>query len=158
MNLRLARLYEQQREYSKVEAVYLEVLKENPTNLIALNNLAYAYIDQLDRPEDGLKLIEQAIKAVPGDPNLVDTYAWALARMGRIDEALPIFQQIITRASSSPDSLYHMGYVLEQSGDLTEARSYYRRALEILKTKQNHSLQTKVQTALSRMEQTLSKE
>lgn len=157
--LRLAQLYDREGAYPKVEAQYQAVLKDNPTHRLALNNLAYTYIEYLNRPEEGLKLIQRAMKATPGDPNLMDTYAWALAKLERFEEARAIFEKIAgVGGSGGAERLYHMGFVLEKTGSLDEAYKYYRQALEVARAQQQTILQTTIETAAERVRQQRGKE
>lgn len=153
--LRLAQLYAQQQAYPKAEAQYRAILKDNPNNIIALNNLAYTCIDHLNRPDEGLKLIQRAMKITPGDPNLVDTYAWALAKLGRFQESRDMLEKVIGigNAAESPDQLYHMGYVLEKTGSSRQADRYYRQALEIARAKKNTELQKAIEAAMEKSRQ-----
>jgi tetratricopeptide (TPR) repeat protein len=158
VNMYLARLYEREGDYAKVEKTYKAILEESPRNILALNNLAYTYADKLNRPEDAFGLIQRAMKLRPGEMNLVDTYAWALAKQGRFDEALKNLRMIANKATASPATLYHMGYVLENTGDLVGARDYYRRALESAKAKGEAALSKTIEEAVKRNDQKLSKE
>lgn len=158
--LRLAQMYSQESAYPKTEAQYLAILKDNPNNIIALNNLAYTYIEYMDRPEDGLKLIQRAMKITPGDPNLVDTYAWSLARLGRFEESREMFEKVISvgNTSNSAERLYHMGYVLEKTGTPRDAMKYYRQALEVARAQKDAKLQEMIQAAVVNVEKELGKE
>jgi tetratricopeptide (TPR) repeat protein len=158
INVRLAQVYERKGDFANVEKTYQEVLKNSPNDILALNNLAYAYVDKLNRPEEALTLIRRAMKLAPGDPNLVDTYAWALAKLGRYQEAVDSFQKVLTKSSASADSLYHMGYCLENTGDLSGAQGFYRRALSSAQSQQNANLVKLLEEAKARIEQKLSKE
>ncbi|MBN1943317.1 MAG: tetratricopeptide repeat protein [Phycisphaerae bacterium] len=153
LNLRLAQLYSSEGAYPKVEEQYLAVLKNNPNHRMALNNLAYTYIDQLNRPEEGLKLIQRVMKATPGDPNLVDTYAWALVKLERFEEARAMFEKVVEiGGAGGAERLYHMGYVLEKTDSPREAERYYRQALEVARAQKNVELQATIETAMARVE------
>ncbi|MBN1555156.1 MAG: tetratricopeptide repeat protein [Phycisphaerae bacterium] len=154
LHLRLAQLYGDEGKYKKTEEQYRAILKDDPNNIIALNNLAYTCIDQLNRPDEGLKLIQRAMKVTPGDPNLVDTYAWALAKLERFEEAREMIEKVAgISGAGSADRQYHLGYVLEKTGSTGEARKYYRQALEMARAEKRTVLQATIEAAMANLEQ-----
>jgi tetratricopeptide (TPR) repeat protein len=158
LTLRLARVYEVSGQWAKTEQCYKTILKANPANVMALNNLAYLYADKLDRPDEARTLIERALRRNPGNANLMDTYAWALAKSGRYQEALEAFNNIARldsideRAATSVDTLYHMGFVHEKLGDSRAAKGYYQRAMELIRDQDDHPLYPTLSQALARID------
>ncbi len=154
----LTRVYTEQKEYAKAEREYKVILKEEPNNVHSLNNLAYLYADNMDRHEEAIPLIERAMQLSPGNINLADTYAWALAKDGQFDRALLEMKKVIDKGEPRTDRLYHMGYLLEKTGDFEGAKEYYRRGFEPIRDDKNHPLYEVQEKALSRIEKKLSKE
>jgi tetratricopeptide (TPR) repeat protein len=154
---RLARAYELSEQYDKVEKAYKEILSKSPNNLMALNNLAYLYTNTLNQPQKAKPLVEQALRQRPGDMNLLDTYAWTLAKLGKNKQALEYLRKVVRGGSTGVDPLYHMGHVLEQTKDLEGAKGYYRRAFESVKDEKGHRLYILLKTALQRVEKKINK-
>lgn len=154
----LAQAYEGMNQYDQAAKQYEAMLQRDRYNVAALNNLAYLYADKLNEPTKALPYIEQAMRLRPGDPNLVDTYAWTLAKMGKYLKArdalqdLPQFKSPVGTVRASVDAVYHLGYVLEKTGDQDGALRYYRQAREILKNQPAHPLHDTVNEAVRRVE------
>ncbi|RLI72362.1 hypothetical protein DRO91_04575 [Candidatus Heimdallarchaeota archaeon] len=154
---RLGTLYEKTTQPSKTEAVYKEIIKLNPNSVAALNNLAYLYVDTMDRPADALPLVQKALQMQSGNPNLIDTYAWTLIKLGRLEEAREALSKLLHKNITGADILYHMGYVMEKTNDLEGARGYYKNALDQLRRQKDSPLRKTVQAALARVEDLLKK-
>jgi tetratricopeptide (TPR) repeat protein len=79
------------------------------------------------RLEEAKALIEKALVITPNDPYILDSLAWALFRMGRLDESLKTFQTAYkTRADAEIGT--HMGEVLWQMNRKDEAIQAWREA------------------------------
>jgi Flp pilus assembly protein TadD len=60
-----------------------------------------------------------------------DAVAWALARAGRCDEAVPLAERALRLGTKDPLLFFHRGYVAGCAGDRAAMREWYRRALEL---------------------------
>ncbi len=65
------------------------ILKNEPRNFLAMNNLAWVHIEQTHYKE-ALVNAHKAYKLVPSHPDIADTYAWALFKTGKIQQAKEI--------------------------------------------------------------------
>jgi len=147
----LARAYDRLGQTNRLRGVYETLLKADPDNVLALNNLAYHYVETLQDPQKAKPLIERALRLNPSDPFLADTYAWVLAKMGQYDKAALILRDVVSVPNIGADVLYHMGYVLEKTGSLREAEEYYQRALSKLESKSSDPLNKVLKEALARV-------
>ena len=59
-----------------------------------------------------------------------DAVAWALARAGRCDEAVPFSTRALRLGTKDPILFFHRGYAAGCAGDRAAMREWYRRALE----------------------------
>lgn len=100
---------------------YQKILKAYPSNISALNNLAWLYIKQ-DKPQ-ALTLATKAYKLAPKSAGVADTYAWALIADKQYKKALPILQQAAKAAPKSPTIQYHLAVAQARSGDRRGART-----------------------------------
>ncbi len=100
---------------------YERVLKAHPSNINALNNLAWIYTGQ-NNPK-ALTLAEQAYKLAPQSPGIADTYAWALIAANHSATALPILQQAAKAAPEAPVIQYHLAVAQARTGDHAAGRS-----------------------------------
>ena len=103
------------------------VLKNAPNNVIALNNLAFAY--QQDKDARALATAEQASKLAPQSPAVMDTLGWILVEQGNVKRGIPVLEQAISRAPESNDIRYHLAFGLHKAGDKARARKEIEQAL-----------------------------
>lgn len=158
LSKKLALIYQYLGDYPKAEAEYKRVLAIQPYDKSSLNNLAYLYTDMMDRPGDAKALIEKAISRYPGDSNLVDTYAWTLAKLGEYDRALASYRTVLREGHPSEETLYHIGYVYEQKKQYREALNYYRQVDAALQSGDQPDLHKKVQAGLARVRSAVGEE
>ena len=123
----LSTLHEKAKDFVQMEALLNQVLALQPNSAAAYNALGYSLADRGVRLEEAKALIERALVITPNDPYIVDSLAWALFRMGRLDESLKTFQNAYkTRADAEIGA--HMGEVLWQMNRKDEARKIWKEA------------------------------
>lgn len=103
------------------------IVKKQPTNAIALNNLAWAY--QQEKNPRAVATAEQALQAAPGEPSIMDTLGWILAEQGNTARALPLLQKAATLAPAAREIHYHLAVVLSKTGDKANARKELEKLL-----------------------------
>ena len=103
------------------------VLKKAPTNVTALNNLAWAY--QQEKDPRALSTAEQAVKLAPDNPNVMDTLGWILVEKGDLKRGVSVLEQASSRAPESNDIRYHLAFALSKAGDKAKARKQIEQAL-----------------------------
>jgi Flp pilus assembly protein TadD len=96
------------------------VLKQNPNNAVALNNLAWAY--QQEKDPRALGTAEQAYKVAGDNPGVMDTLGWMLVEQGNTTRAVPLLQKASGLSPDSPEIRYHLAVSLHKSGDKQGAR------------------------------------
>lgn len=82
------------------EQRYREILAQRPNDAAALNNLAMMLAQQ-KKPE-AIALAEQALKAAPDQPMLLDTLAQALAANNQLPRALEVQKQALSLLPTDP--------------------------------------------------------
>ncbi len=113
-------------------AAYDNALKYNPDNIGALNNYAY-YLSlerkDLDKAEE---MSYKTIKAEPGNPTYLDTYAWILFEKGNYAEArIYIDDAMVDDGAKSPDVVEHCGDIYYMTGDVDKAVGFWQQALDL---------------------------
>jgi Flp pilus assembly protein TadD len=101
---------------SQLEAV----LKRQPDNPVALNNLALAYQGLGDARAQATA--EAALRAAGDQPDVIDTLAWIVAEKGDLARALGLLKKAHALSPKARDIRYHMAAVLYRSGDKDQAR------------------------------------
>jgi len=148
---RLGKAYYDNGEPRKAEKAYMKCLEITPRNHAALNNLAYLYVDDLNEPEKALPYVRKVIRLRPQDPNVLDTYGWVMGKLKRYAEAQKYLQRSIERDPELAACRYHLGWVLEQTGNQKQALKHYRLGLELVRTVPHLPLYKRFQDALKRL-------
>ncbi|HEU0247313.1 MAG TPA: tetratricopeptide repeat protein [Gaiellaceae bacterium] len=124
---RTGRTAEARRQRSTV-AVIDRLLQANGVR-VDLESAVYR-ADNRIRPAETVALARRARADRPsihGD----DAFAWALARAGRCQEALPVAKRALRLGTQDALLSFHLGYAKGCAGNRAEMRRWYRRALEI---------------------------
>jgi len=108
------------KEYKPAIAMLEDVLKRNPNNPAALNNLAWAY--QQEKDPRALPTAEQAFKLAGNNPGVMDTLGWMLVEQGNTARGLPLLQKASGLAPNASEIRYHLAVGLHKSGDKQGAR------------------------------------
>jgi tetratricopeptide (TPR) repeat protein len=127
MRLHLADMMELQGNYAEVETLCREVLRQQDTNLVALNNLAWLLGQQADKAAEALKLINRAIEKHGPRPELLDTRAVVHLTMGNAAAAIRDLERVVNEAPS-PGYLYHLSRAYKRAQNSASALAMLRRA------------------------------
>lgn len=115
------------KQYKSAIATLESILKRTPNNVIALNNLAWAY--QQDKDPRALATAEAALKQAPEAPSVMDTVGWILVEQGNLKRGVTLLEQASSRAPDSNDIRYHFAFGLHKAGDKARARKEIEAAL-----------------------------
>jgi tetratricopeptide (TPR) repeat protein len=127
--LALANLRDQQGRFEEAGNLYREVLKRDPKNIIALNNLAILMALRFKKPAEGSSLIGEAIKIAGPVPELLDSRAVVLLQLGDTRQAARDLNEVLA-VSSNPASTFRLAWVQFRAGDRNEAARTLRKARE----------------------------
>jgi tetratricopeptide (TPR) repeat protein len=115
------------------EQLLEEIVRIDPRNAPAANDLGYGWADagkNLSRAED---LIRLAVDAEPDNQSFLDSLGWVLYKRSKFPEALVYFEKAIGPASRpDPVVLDHMGDVLYRLNQPADAVKHWKRAQERL--------------------------
>jgi Flp pilus assembly protein TadD len=80
-----------------------------------------------------LETVELARRARAARPSIYgdDALAWALARAGRCDKAIPLAKRALRLGTEDGLLWFHLGYAQGCAGDRSAMRDSYRRALAL---------------------------
>jgi len=115
------------KQFKPAIANFETVLKKSPTNVLALNNLAWAY--QQEKDARALPTAEQAAKLAPDSPAVMDTLGWILVEQGDLKRGIQVLEQASSRAPEANDIRYHLAFGLNKAGDKAKARKQIEQAL-----------------------------
>ncbi len=107
-------------EWVRTESLLGEVLRLEPKHVIALNNLAWAQLEQ-GKPE-ARATIERAIVLAPAVAPVLDTYGRVLAKAGDMEKAIEVQRKALASAPSMHVHRLRLAQYLAKAGKKVEAR------------------------------------
>jgi tetratricopeptide (TPR) repeat protein len=110
-----------------MEADLRRLIKLEPGSANAYNALGYTLVDRTDRIDEGIALLDKALKLSPNDPFILDSMGWAQYKAGRLSEAVDYLRRAY-RGQADPEIAAHLGEVLWQKGEQDEARRVWQEA------------------------------
>lgn len=129
--LQLALLFERDGEHPRAQERYEAVLAVDPTNLIALNNLAFSVAVHKKAPADAKPFAERAYRLAPSLPTVSDTLAWIEHLLGNQPVALKLIALAVRGAPESADVRLHAAFIYDAAQQPTLAASELKVALTL---------------------------
>jgi putative PEP-CTERM system TPR-repeat lipoprotein len=103
------------------------VLRAEPGNVAALNNLSWLYYQAGD--DRALALAQKAYQLQPKSAHVADTLGWILLAEGQVPEAVSTLAEASALAPREPDIAFHYAAALARSGAQPEAQRRLRTLL-----------------------------
>jgi tetratricopeptide (TPR) repeat protein len=114
-------------KYPQAEALYRKVLGRNPTNGMALNNLAWLLAERKHNGKAALPLIAKAIELYGPKAELLDTRATVYLAMGRSQEAIADLRKALEDGPSA-GRYFHLSRAYLKARQPEEALKAFRLA------------------------------
>ncbi len=105
-------------------------LNLNPNDPTIMNYLGYSWIDRGINLDEGLDLIEQALRLSPNNGAITDSLGWAHYKMGNYERAIFYLERATALAPDVSEILDHLGDAYWQVGRFKEAGFQWERALK----------------------------
>jgi tetratricopeptide (TPR) repeat protein len=148
IRLTLANLYSAMRSFPKAENELQLVLKADPTNATACNDLGYLWADQGKNLKEAEELIRKALEldqdqrktlisphVDPDQDNaaFVDSLGWVLFRRGNLDDARKELERATKLPGGAEDPVVwdHLGDVYFKLGRTVEAQTCWQRSVTL---------------------------
>ncbi|MGR5410882.1 XrtA/PEP-CTERM system TPR-repeat protein PrsT [Vibrio sp. PNB22_8_1] len=122
LKLKLAELHIESTPNKAIEQ-YEDIITKHPTNAIALNNLAWLYLDK-NQTDTACKYAQKAHEVASQSYQIADTYGYCLLKSGNISKALELLELAYNRNQQSAEVALHFAEALlsdqqlEQAGDV----------------------------------------
>jgi len=113
----------------QANAVYQQILKLDPNNPLALNNLAFHKAEEGQDLDSALSMAQRAHQMLPDANNMADTLGWIYIKKNLSSQAEGIFKDLVVKEPTNAVFHYHYGMALMQKGDKTSARRELETAL-----------------------------
>lgn len=115
--------------------MYEEILKVQPNNIVAINNLSWILCENSGEFNKALELTSKGLEIAPNYEDLYDTRGYIYYRTGKFDKAIADFQnalKLIPPGNPQAAGVYfHLGQTYEEMGDSSKASENLKRALTI---------------------------
>ena len=113
----LGDIYHEQGEEEKAFDAYERTLRNDPDNVLVLNNYAYFLAVKGQDLDKALEMSTKAITAEPDNPTYLDTHAWVLYKKGNYKEAEKHMKRAL-QLLKEPDATYqeHYNAILQKLG------------------------------------------
>lgn len=125
-----ATCYEQMKNWEAAEKDLKTALNLLPNNPVILNYLGYSWVDRNQHLDKAMNMLEKAIQARPGDAHIIDSVAWALLKLDRVEDALFYAEHAVTLKPYDPVINDHLGDIYWRLGRKREAKYQWERAMK----------------------------
>lgn len=154
-SLQLAMTLEAQGKAAEARPFYEQVLKVQPDNVVALNNLAFMMAEEGRDLDQALTMAQKARqnygKTDSLSDEISDTLGWIYIKKSLGDNAIRIYQDLTKRRPDRAEFFYRLGMAQYQKGDRIAARTSTQTALGLLAKKANKPLEDKVRSLLAKL-------
>ncbi len=125
-------VYDLAGQFKNAEKSLLKILESTPEDPLALNNLAYMYIENDMYISKALKMVQKALINDPQNGAYLDTLGWAYYKMGKYKNAKKEIERALKWADKADKGIIyvHYGDVLDKIGEKEKAIEAYRQAIE----------------------------
>ncbi|MBW4694264.1 MAG: FkbM family methyltransferase [Lyngbya sp. HA4199-MV5] len=127
--LTAAHQHYQSGQLAEAEALYRQVLEEQPEHVAALTWLALI-VDQLGRAEESIAYYDRLLEIAPS-AEIHSNLGTVLCRHGRVEEGIAHQKQAIALKPHQPETHYNLGVILAQTGQLEDAIAHYRQVIAL---------------------------
>lgn len=122
--------YDKLSKWEEAESNLQKALELQPQNPEFLNYLAYSWIIRGKNVEQSKKMLEQAVINSGGAGHILDSYGWALFKIGDYKKALPFLEQASNQMAYNPVINEHLGDIYWKLNRKKEAQFQWKKALE----------------------------
>ncbi len=117
-------------EWPRAENDLQTAMNLNPLDPTIMNYLGYSWIDRGINLDEGLNLIESALRLAPENGAITDSLGWAYYKLGNYERAIFYLEQATELAPDVSEILDHLGDAYWQVGRFKEAGFQWERALK----------------------------
>jgi tetratricopeptide (TPR) repeat protein len=130
--LGISGIYVEKGDQPQAEKYLEEVLEQNPDSVQANNDLGYLWADQNKNLERAEQMIAKAVAAEPDNPAYLDSLGWVYYRLGRYEQAVEYLRKATSQKHGDDGTIFdHLGDALEKTGQTTEAKETWKKALDV---------------------------
>jgi tetratricopeptide (TPR) repeat protein len=153
----LSNVYSQMKDYPHSEEQLQTILKADPSDASASNDLGYLWADQNRNLDEAEHLIRRALEldreekkrgqsvdmsAYDDNFAYLDSLGWVLFRRGKLQEARDLLEQAVklSRGDEDPVIWDHLGDVYSRMNEVDQARTAWKKSLELYEVEKRRKL------------------
>jgi len=110
-------------------AYFRKAVDADPTNVGALNNLAYLLVEHAHAVDEGMKFARRAQQLAPESASTNDTLGWAYFREGDYTTALSYLSRAVENGPT-PEEKYHLAAAYIKTGDAGRGKQLMEAAMK----------------------------
>jgi tetratricopeptide (TPR) repeat protein len=130
VHFHLATVYYDLKKVSISIEHFKRCIELDPENSLAKNNLAYLYSEQGTHLDEGLKLVQTALKKSPKNSAYLDTLGWLYFQKGDYKAALEPLKKAVEIAPDSAESQYHLGQIYLKMNQVDASVEHLQKSME----------------------------
>ncbi|WP_417742992.1 tetratricopeptide repeat protein [Salipiger sp.] len=119
-------------KWDAAESDFRKALELNPGQPQVLNYLGYSLVEQHEKLDEALSMIEEAVAAQPQSGYIIDSLGWALYKLGRYEESVVHMERAAELMAVDPVVNDHLGDAYWAVGRKLEAEFQWKRALSFI--------------------------
>jgi Flp pilus assembly protein TadD len=108
-------------ELEKARTAYEKLVRDDPTDAIALNNLSWLVVK--DDPRRALSLAQRAVKADPASANNLDTLGSMQMNQSKFKDAVAPLRKAHDLTPDNPEFTYHLAIALQAGGQMAQSQA-----------------------------------
>ena len=116
---------------AQAKKAYEDVLRIDPSAVVAANNLAWMTVEDGGNLDVALQLAQAAKARAPRSPEVSDTLGWIFYRRGLFAFAVAAFEESVKEAPKNPEYHYRLGLALAKNGNARRAKESLSTALAL---------------------------
>jgi len=129
-NIQLAQQHHMAGRLPEAEAIYRQILAEQPRHADALHLLGLLEYRK-QQFDSALDLIQRAIRIEPKRADYENNLGLVLAALSRHSEAIDAYRRALALRADYPQALNNLGNSLRRAGRMAQAVASFRRAIEL---------------------------
>ena len=130
VKMSLASTLERERKYTEAEAVFRQMIADDPNDPNALNSFGYMLAERGQKLDEAVAFVQRALKIEPGNGAYLDSLGWAYYKQNRLDLAEAPLRDAAAQLPTVSVIQDHLGDLLNKRGLFEEAIAAWQKALD----------------------------
>jgi predicted Zn-dependent protease len=147
----LAMVLQEYDDIPESRGLYEKIIKIEPDNVIALNNLAFIKAEDGSDIDGALTMAQKAKQKEPNVATISDTLGWIYIKKNLPDDAIRIYTEICRQEPDNAMFRYHLAQALVQKGDKLKAKSELNEALTRIKSHPDEKYEKKIRELMTKL-------